>query len=420
MDMPIDNGNEKNCARYVQMDADWLYYVALALWCIGQIFCVSLLSYVGLYTWEDLINAKFACLVLLLLREAVLLGRSVRCAFGSAPRSANDLRGGFQALLADAYIRELLVSLPVFVLLFIGLKANMNGAWPQYLLLFVFCARSLDFHKAVRVAGVAGTTALVVVFGAALCGLVPNIFTTLGHTGWCLGFDYPLYPAAVVMNITLCLLVSMSNRVDWRVYAALATFNLLIFLLSRARIAFGATELAIALCAAWSWRRTHKIMERFAPVLVASMLVVCAISFMTALLYDGTGILARLNSALGGRISQAHEAFYRFSVTPFGQQVDMRGNGGLELRPENADLPYFYIDNYFIQLLMKHGVVAFVAVIGAYTLASWRAWKAGDWALLACIAATAVFMFFDDHSMTLQCNALMLCLWPRWNGAGAN
>lgn len=420
MDMPIDNGNEKNCARYVQMDADWLYYVALALWCIGQIFCVSLLSYVGLYTWEDLINAKFACLVLLLLREAVLLGKPVRSAFGHVPRSADDVRGGFQALLADAYVRELLASLPVFVLLFIGLKANMNGAWPQYLLLFVFCARSLDFHKAVRAAGIAGAAALVVVLGAALCGLVPNIFTTLGHTGWCLGFDYPLYPAAVVMNITLCLLVSMRNRADWRVYAALAAFNLLIFLLSRARIAFGATELAIVLCAAFSWQRTHKAMERIAPVLVASMLIICAISFVTALLYDGTGVLARLNIACGGRISLAHEAFNRFAITPFGQQVDMRGAGGLELHPENQNLPYYYIDNYFIQLLMKHGVVAFVAVIGAYTLASWRAWKAGDWALLACIAATAVFMFFDDHSMTLQCNALMLCLWPRWNGAGAN
>lgn len=411
------NNNDVDCTA---MDADWLYYVALALWCIGQIFCVSLLSYVGLYTWEDLINAKFACLVLLLLREAVLLGKPVRSAFGHVPRSADDVRGGFQALLADAYVRELLASLPVFVLLFIGLKANMNGAWPQYLILFVFCARSLDFHKAVRAAGIAGAAALVVVLGAALCGLVPNIFTTLGHTGWCLGFDYPLYPAAVVMNITLCLLVSMSNRVDWRVYAALATFNLLIFLLSRARIAFGATELAIALCAAFSWQRTHKVMEHIAPVLVASMLVVCAISFMTALFYDGTGILARLNIACGGRISLAHEAFSRFAITPFGQQVDMRGAGGLELHPENQNLPYFYIDNYFIQLLMKHGVVAFIAVIGAYTLASWRAWKAGDWALLACIAATAVFMFFDDHSMTLQCNALMLCLWPRWNGAGAN
>lgn len=90
----------------------------------------------------------------------------------------------------------------------------------------------------------------------------------------------------------------------------------------------------------------------------------------------------------------------------------MQGAGNYVLEPETVSNPYFYIDNYFLQVLFKHGVVGLGAIVLGYTLASWRAWKKDDFAFLACIAATALFMFFDDHSYYLQCNALVLALWP--------
>lgn len=41
-----------------QLNLDWLFYLALFLWCTARTFAMSLVGFEGLFVWEDSPNFK--------------------------------------------------------------------------------------------------------------------------------------------------------------------------------------------------------------------------------------------------------------------------------------------------------------------------------------------------------------------------
>lgn len=383
---------------------DGIFFIALALWCIPQLFAESFLGFNGIFPLDAMFGAKRICIVLLTIRELSMFANAM-----------SDAHKAGSPILQSRYVRTTLISLPLCILLYWAFRVHANDLWPQWMVVFACCARSLDFRRAAKAGAIITGCALFAVVGASLIGMIPNLYLTQGHTGWCLGFVYPLQTGALVMNLTLCILIGWEDSSDARRLAAcamLTALNLVFFMLCQARTAFLCSELAVVLCALWSWPRTRLVMEKLSPLLVASVCIMAIGSILASCLYQPVGLYAQLDIFTHARLSLGHEAFQRFAITSFGQSVPMHGAGDIAVNPASYGTPYFYIDNYFVQVLMKHGVFGLLSVVVAYQLLARDAQKQDNYFLLVCIAVTMLFMFSDDHSYCLRYNVLILYLWP--------
>ena len=123
-------------------------------------------------------------------------------------------------------------------------------------------------------------------------------------------------------------------------------------------------------------------------------------------------MLDPINNMLGGRLNLSYEGLQRYGLLPFGQKIAMHGAGSISFNPDALKTPYFYIDNLYVQIALRFGVVFLVIYLAAYTMAAKRALKRKEIVLVIIFTILAIHQTIDDQTLRLQSNLFMLLLWP--------
>lgn len=395
--------------------ADWTFLAALVLWVSIRTLMQSFFAVDGIVTKEVFACVKYLCICLCFVHEAILLVRAIR--IETRNRVANRLNGFSSTLrkvASNEYVLNLLISLIILLALYAIVVRNIGGSglFPQYALLLIFCARNVRFSLIAKVAIVNLAILLVGIIGTSLIGLIPNVYLSTGHAGYCLGFKYPLFPASLLFSFT-CLALFLNRKRNYlAVYAALFLLNFVMYLFVGARLSFMLSVSAILLCFFCSRSSLDTLFQKVSPLLTWSFVILAGASLIIASSHDLTEMLKPINNMLGDRLNLSYEGLQRYDLLPFGQKLNMHGNGSISFNPDALKTPYFYIDNLYVQVALRFGVVFLVVYLAAYTMAAKRALKREEIVLVIIFTILAIHQTIDDQTLRLQSNLFMLLLWP--------
>ncbi|MBR2695964.1 MAG: hypothetical protein IKE48_00470 [Parasporobacterium sp.] len=239
--------------------------------------------------------------------------------------------------------------------------------------LYIIAARKIPFTNIARFAAILSAVFLVIVVLSSYVGIIENYVGTRtdGTTRRYIGFLYSLYPATIIMNITLLVMYWRKNKILWREILILLFANVWIYIETGARLSFIISVVALALSALLKWKPDFFVRKKNLTFILALAFIICAIiSVLVTVYYNGYIYWHwKINKILSSRLMLQQEALFKYGVSIFGQDIGSNGNG-LDPFGENPALlteRYFYVDNEYIRWMTSYGIIFFVVVMGILT-----------------------------------------------------
>jgi hypothetical protein len=307
----------------------------------------------------------------------------------------------------------LVICLVLSALLFIADVSNRNVLILTFLMIYIgrnekFCDIGSFTFKILSVL-------FIVIVLSSLAGIIPN-YTTFsgGRTRKYIGFLYSLTPTAIICNLTMLVIVINKERIKWKELLVLFIINCFVYSQTKSRLGF-LVALLIIVVASVKKIKPKQQMAIWKRRLFATTPVICSILSLTvAAMYNGNnGYFRMLNILLDGRLSMAHEAMTKYGMSLFGTHFAMIGNG-LDAFGNNTSrtfLTYFYIDNLYVQLLVRNGIVFFLIFMALYVIAIHKAAEY-DPSGYYCIALSilALESIIQDSFFSLTSNTFLFVI----------
>lgn len=314
------------------------------------------------------------------------------------------------------FSKETLVKAAFCILLY-GIAAYHDGALsdPALVFVFVFCGRNISFDKIAKVCLFTSSFLLGFIIISSYVGIIRNYVENYdGRYREYLGFLYSLYPAAHMSNITSLTIYLKRKSIDWKAVSILLLANIWIFAKTNSRLSFGLSILTICLALVFQYvpelLKNNKMLQigmKFSFVIFACVSLVC-----TLLYTENNIILQRFNTFLGNRLYFGKRSLFQFGVSFFGKSnIEWVGNG----LDKNGIVPFgesLYVDNLYIQVIQKFGIIFVVLVLILLTIAMIKIVEQKKYILAFIFTMIAIHCIIDDLFLAIFYN-------PFWIAAGA-
>lgn len=314
------------------------------------------------------------------------------------------------------FSKETLVKAAFCILLY-GIAAYYDGALsdPALVFVFVFCGRNISFDKIAKVCLFTSSFLLGFIIISSYVGIIRNYVENYdGRYREYLGFLYSLYPAAHMSNITSLTIYLKRKSIDWKAVSILLLANIWIFAKTNSRLSFGLSILTICLALVFQYvpelLKNNKMLQigmKFSFVIFACVSLVC-----TLLYTENNFILQRFNTFLGNRLYFGKRSLFQFGVSFFGKSnIEWVGNG----LDKNGIVPFgesLYVDNLYIQVMQKFGIIFVVLVLILLTIAMIKIVEQKKYILAFIFTMIAIHCIIDDLFLAIFYN-------PFWIAAGA-
>lgn len=142
--------------------------------------------------------------------------------------------------------------------------------------------------------------------------------------------------------------------------------------------------------------------------LVCTTTVVCAVVIVVlSMRYDPNVLIMEwLNQALSGRLRLAQDAFQQYGMSLFGTAFEMVGNGGDTV----SRAGYNFVDSSFCLILVRYGILAFLAILVLTVFIGVKANKNGNRRVVFALALIAVHSMIEHHLIELAYNPFLLLI----------
>jgi len=272
-------------------------------------------------------------------------------------------------------------------------------------------AKDIDFDKILKVYLGVSITCMIITFSASQYGLIENLqyFNPRGdeiYIRYCYGSAYPTDYAAHWFFIILAaaVLLEKSLKTAGIVWISLLT-AFCVYLTSNAQTTMLCLIGFAALCV--FERVFHKHMPLFEKLLRWTPVVCAAIFLGLSYFYDATkGWMAKIDTLLSFRLQLSKEGFDNFPVKLFGQNMIEVGLGS---STEGRDY-YFFLDDSYIRILLKYGLVLFIVTLVMLVVLSKRASEEKRFVLVMALVAIAVHSFMENRLIDIAFNPMILAM----------
>ena len=325
--------------------------------------------------------------------------------------------GGLCLLLVKEYIDQkqpmpVLIYLLFLALFFIIIKKNASFLTSASLF-YIYSGRNIDFKKIAKVTICVELIVLLVIISSSLAGLIENYhFDTLtDRPREFLGFLYALYPQAYVANIAGLWFYVNKEKVSILSLFLLELFSYWIFSRTNSRLCFLLTT--FLLISALFYKAVYYIKrDRIKSIVKVIVALGFVFSFVTCYIgslwihikYDSAvSWMSRINSLLGNRFYYGNMSYIQYGISAFGKHIQWLGNG---LDPTGKVLTgqYLYVDNLYLQVSQKYGLLLTMLALVAITVTLYVCWKQKDYVLLFIFGTVALHALIDDLVLHLWYN----------------
>ena len=281
---------------------------------------------------------------------------------------------------------------------------------------FAFGARNIDLKKICRISVALTLTLLIFVIMSSLLGIIQNyhLLTSYGRSRYFLGFRYALYAPTFLLNVILLYVYDKQEKCKYVEIALLFGFAYILFRFTNSRLTFGLSIVTLMLAVICKIRKDNfSNARKLVCLLIPSFLLCFAVSIWFAILYSpNIPWMKGLNTFLGNRLKHGQNSFLMYGVSLFGSgNIELVG-AGLDAYGNQSTETYFYVDNLYIQVLQRYGIIFMIIFLTLTTALMIQCYRKNENILVILLAIIAVHGLIDDLIMYLQMNTFWILFGP--------
>ena len=297
--------------------------------------------------------------------------------------------------------------LTLFIILAIigGLFFNYMGYNYAMLPFFVYSARNVNTTTIVKISYRISLVLLIFIIVSSYLGWITNYITyDGGREREYVGFRYSLFGPAILCNIIFLKVYLEKDNIKWRTLMFLIIGNYALYEFTDSRLTFGLGMLLLILTI------LIKLFSKFKRVLMNKILIGSYVVSGLLSLYFTIGYNhlsewhSNINEFLGGRLSLGYSTLKYYGYGLLGKKITLVGNG-LDVDGYITTETYDYVDNLYIQLLLKLGLLFLVIFILGMTIVMWRVYRLNDIYLYIIFSLLALHGIIDDLMILPQYNS---------------
>lgn len=298
----------------------------------------------------------------------------------------------------DGVLALVLIVITGYFYMYFGLTQTL-------LPIFIYSARNMEVNKILRISYVISVFMLVFIILSSYLGIIQNyIYYSALRERQYLGFRYALYPSSILCNIIFLKVYLEKENISWLSLICLLVANYVLFQYTDSRLTF---ILGVALIV---FSTIMKKSQKFREILlnrtfIWSFLVLALLSIYATLNYDYlSDWQSDLNEALGGRLSLGNSTLKFYGYGLFGKTLSLSGNGLDENGMLNTST-YDYVDNLYVLLLLRAGIIFLFIFLVAMTIIMKKIYIQKDSYLYIIFILLAFHGIIDDLIMLPQYNS---------------
>lgn len=298
----------------------------------------------------------------------------------------------------DGILALVLIVITGYFYMYFGLTQTL-------LPIFIYSARNMEVNKILRISYIISLVMLVFIILSSYLGIIQNyIYYSALRERQYLGFRYALYPSSILCNIIFLKVYLEKENISWLSLISLLVGNYILFQYTDSRLTF---ILGVALIV---FSAIMKKSQKFREILlnrtfIWSFLVLALLSIYATINYDYlSDWQSDLNEALGGRLSLGNSTLKFYGYGLFGKTLSLSGNGLDENGMLNTST-YDYVDNLYVLLLLRAGIIFLFIFLVAMTIIMKKIYIQKDSYLYIIFILLAFHGIIDDLIMLPQYNS---------------
>lgn len=295
-----------------------------------------------------------------------------------------------------------------FIPLYLRIQYSSNVLASSMLIL---AAYNIPFTHIAKRCILGITIVFAIVFLALFLGVVEDrlynrgtilIQNTFAHD---LGFKYYSFYSYLGMGIVQCCIYLWRKHLNIYKILFLMFFSYVFFVLSSTRLQLYACMIFIGVIFILPYIPKFILNNKVLAVvpIIAYPLICFVLYFLSryAILYRFYEYYDELNEAMSGRIRLNEEAFVRYDVTLWGNDLDMETT----IRSSKY---YFYIDSGYLHVLLGDGLVFTAIILLLYSILTYKLFRAKAYYLYIWIIIYAILNISNGFLVSLLANPILL------------
>lgn len=298
----------------------------------------------------------------------------------------------------------LLFSSICFILFYKNLGINQ-----AILMLFVYSARNINMIDIFKLSYRLSFVLLLFIIISGKIGIIENYIGISGERQReYLGFRYALYPTSILGNIVFLKIYIERKNITWLALIILFISSVILYLYTDSRLTTGISMIIIVIAALF--KKYNSIENIFKTgYLIISYIVSAVASIYFTLKYDYLNEWqSNLNEMLGGRLFLGNMTLDFYGINWFGKKINLIGMGLDADGEQNISDTYDYVDNLYIQLLLRMGILFLIIFVLIMTMMVYKAYKNKDVYLVIILALLAFHGIIDDLILSIQFNSFYM------------
>lgn len=298
----------------------------------------------------------------------------------------------------------------ILIYFIVGKMTSLSSELPVSIF-FIYTLRDIPFKKVAKTSLVVSMCLLFFVIISARLGIITNYIEISGpRVRAYLGFRYALFPSVLLMNIVAIVFYLKQNKIQYWQWLLLALSVYWVYDQTDSRLTFysSCVLLACSLLIKWFPKLFSKL-GYVINVFKLTFIVNAVISFWVSVIYLNSShsfindLLFKVNHMLGGRIYLANKSLNLYGFGFFERPVYWNGNG-LTVEGVRNYQTYLYVDNLYVQILQRFGLLILGLMVSVLTLTLSKVIKSRQWVLAFILIMMSFHSMIDDLNFYLHNN----------------
>ena len=308
--------------------------------------------------------------------------------------------------------RALIGLFATILIYFIVGKMTVLGSEVPVSILFIYALRDVPFKKVAQTSLVVSTCLLFFIIVSAKVGIITNyIEVSESRVRSYLGFRYALFPSMLLMDIVAIVFYLKQNKIQYWKWLLLSLSVYWVYDQTDSRLTFFSSCILLACSLLIKW--FPELLSKLGYVFKAfklTFIVNAIISFWVSFTYLNSGysfindLLFKVNHMLGGRIYLANKSLNLYGFGLLGRPVEWYGNGLTVEGVRNYQTYYLYVDNLYVQVLQRFGLLILGLMLSVLTLTLSKIIKKRQWVLALILILMSFHSMIDDLNFYLHNN----------------